>query len=103
MLRAGMTVYAIITDHPNYPKVIYEDSSTYGVHTDRATAQDICDAWNSYHSEPARWPFYVLETVVLADEHDEPVQLGLFGLLAGDDDGEEPAGWGEFEEEDAGE
>lgn len=83
-LRAGQTVHAIVTDHPDYPKVVHEGRRPYAVYTDRETAARICAAWNSSHGDTLQpWPFYVLETVVQPVEDDSsadagPQQAGLF-------------------------
>lgn len=67
MLRAGMTVFVVVTDHPQYPKVIHEGGWHYAAFRERTTAEQICAAWNSYYTDshtPQPWPFYVLETIV---------------------------------------
>lgn len=85
-LQAGDTVYAIVTDHPRYPKSVHAGRKPYGVHTSRADADRICAARNGYYTDtdtPQPWPFYVLEAVVLpavddAPDDDGPAQAGLF-------------------------
>lgn len=88
MFRDGQTVYAIVTDHPDYPKVVYADSFNYAVFANRAVAEDICSAWNSYYTNtntPQPWPFYVLQRVVVIQPiaracagDNVPQQMGLF-------------------------
>ena len=83
-LQTGQTVYAVVTDHPRYPRVVHEGRKPYGVFIKRADADHICAAWNSYAGDtPQLWPFYVLEAVVLpavddAPGDDGPAQAGLF-------------------------
>ena len=94
MLRAGMTVYNIITDHPSYPKIVYEDGHDYAAFRDRETADRICVAWNGHYTNsgtPQPWPFYVVECVVqppnkgvqptagAGADNDDSLQMKLFG------------------------
>jgi len=93
MLRAGMTIYNIITDHPSYPKQVYEDDYDYAAFRDRETADRICAAWNGHYTNsgtPQPWPFYVVQCVVqppnngvqptagAGADDDVPLQMGLF-------------------------
>ena len=88
MLLAGTTVYNIVTDHPNYSHDVFEGGRNYGVYADRAVAERIAAAWNSYHADtntPNPWPFYVLECIVKspsdaepAADDDDSLQLVLF-------------------------
>ena len=83
-VRVGQTVYVIVTDHPSYPKRVYEGQRPYAVFDTLVVADDICEKWNGYYAgEPQPWPFYVMETVVLPVAgntltDDGPVQSSLF-------------------------
>lgn len=83
MFHEGQTVYAIVTDHPDYPKVVYVDAFNYAVFADMAVAKDICSTWNSLYTTsntPQPWPFYVLQRIVVARHKSvPPQQAGLFG------------------------
>lgn len=79
-LKPGDTVWVPVTDHPNFPKVIYEgESYTF---RDRAVAERIAVAWNSY-TPNSKWPFYA-KSFILLQRSPEPEpdqdtgQLSLF-------------------------
>ena len=93
MFHEGQMVYAIVTDHPDYPKVVYADGFNYAVFADETVADNICAAWNSYYintNTPQPWPFYVLQRMVVVPNNgvqptagggaanDVPLQMGLF-------------------------
>lgn len=62
--EVGDTVFAIVTDHPRYPRIFTLDS--YAVFLDRVVAERIATAWNSFCDGTNSYPFYVREVILVA-------------------------------------
>lgn len=76
MKRVGEIVYAIVTDHPTYPRIVYADSSMPPAYYEKSIAESTCKLWNG--DEPREWPFRVIETTVVDRE-----STGQLSLLSG--------------------
>lgn len=80
MLKAGMTVYVVVTNHPKCPHMIRENENSRPAYTDEGEANRLCDFWNDFYTQtntPQPWPYFVLECVVQPTVKDGQLSLAL--------------------------
>ena len=71
------TAYAVMTEHPDHPKVFHEGD--YGLFAEEVVAQRICDAWNSYGDPSGQpYPFFVRCVSVHPKSETDPYSGDLF-------------------------
>lgn len=78
-LRAGDTCWTPVTDHPRFPKVVYEGG--YCLFRDKEVAERIAAAWNSYRPD-GEYPFYA-KSFVIQPRVPEPEETGQLALWEG--------------------
>lgn len=80
MLKAGMTVHVVVTNHPTCPRVIRENEISRPAYVDEAEANKLCEIWNNYFTQthtPQPWPYFVLECVVQPAANSGQLSLAL--------------------------